>query len=87
MINAKIAVYDGEPPCKLVFCGVEIEIGLTPLKAIVDCARMDLREASGPTRRMLEFPLFVLQQALDMVTTLSPSLSAEDDEANRKRWE
>ena len=86
-IQAKICVYDGELPCKLVFAGIEIQLGISALKSIIDCANMDLREASGPTQRMLNKPLFVLQRTLELITSLEKPPSKEDSETNRERWE
>ena len=83
----RICRRDGEKPCYLEFAGVRIEIGIGELRHLLNCAAIELGDASGPLRRVLEEPVRLLVEACEIATTLAIAPSVEDADANRERWE
>lgn len=81
-----VCVRDGEPLAKISVAGIEFQMGVTELAALIRCARMDIPNASGPIHRTIEHFLHVADNVCNIVCSLSPPSKPEDTEKNRKRW-
>ena len=86
-LTGRICRRNGEQPCFIEFHGVRVELGITELRALLKCALMDLRNASGPTRLTLDKPVRLLSELCDVATALGPAPNAVDMETNRQRWQ
>lgn len=81
-----VCVRDGEPLAKISVGGIEFQMGVTELLALIRCARMDISNVSGPIHRTIEHFLHTASNVCDIVCSLSPPSKPEDNEKNRKRW-
>jgi hypothetical protein len=84
--TGRICRRDGEPPCYIEFQGVRVELGATELRSILRGALMDVRDASGPTQRVLREPLQVLSDLCDIAISLQRPSTDEDKQQCLKRF-
>ncbi len=86
MTEAKICCRDGEEKATIEFCDVRIEMGLTELRNLLGCAFMDIGNASGPVRGVLERPVSQLQTLVDCLMGIARSQTREEAAVNLKRY-
>ena len=84
--TGRICRRDGELPCYIEFHGVRVELGSTELRSILRCAQHDLQNASGSGRRVLEQPLEVLNELINIGISLQRPGTDVDQKRNRDRF-
>ena len=81
-----VCVRDGEQLATIQVAGIEFQMGITELRNLIGCAKMDMANASEPIRRVFEPFLAVAITVCDLAASLSPQVDGADMEANRERW-
>jgi len=81
-----VCVRDGEPLVKILVGGIEFQLGVTEFLLLVRCASADFSNASAVVRPTIADFLTAAQSVCELVCSLAPPASPEQNERNRTRW-